>query len=333
MFSLNNLNTNFNYREKTSLLWTSFLYNLDKQDFLFFKLLLNEIYNYNLGLFKIEDKEELSDNEEKFFEIENKFYYYLIKYGEIFITNFNNEFQLWNINEKISDGINLKRVKAQLIQENQQVNYYQNSKIIEFWNLKQGIYVKWEEDILPAFLKYYNYIKYQIDFFKAWKTAAMLDNKKFIYNINNNSEEIAKREIESMLDPEKTFILNISPFTENNFEPMNLFKEVEKGESASKITYDNLINLRTYFKDIFGIALPRNDKKERKNLTESITENYATENIESIILKNLNTFAKQAKKLWNLNISFEKNREIIKNQTEEAKEDNVNTIAHNFSTK
>lgn len=312
---LNNLNTTLNYRQKTDLLWSSFLYNLEKNDFVFFNLLYNEIINYNLSLFKA----KAPDN---FLEIENKLYYYLIKYGEIFITFFDNTFQFWVIKQKFSKGINLEFLEVQLIQENLAKNYYPATKIVKFRNLKNGIYLKWEENIVPSFLKYYSYIKLQLDFFKVWKTAAFLDNKKFIYNVNNSSQSISKKEIESILDPEKTFILNIAPFSENNFEPGNLFKEINTGMSNSNQAFTNLENLRKLFSDIFGFSVDKNNKKERKNLIESVSENYISENVENIILKNLNVFARQAKKLWNLDIAFEKNIEIIKDNNLDIRDKN-----------
>lgn len=41
------------------------------------------------------------------------------------------------------------------------------------------------------------------------------------------------------------------------------------------------------------MVVPTDNKKERKNLTETTSENYSSENTENITLRNLNCFAKQ----------------------------------------
>ncbi|OWY73579.1 hypothetical protein B5M19_03865, partial [Mesomycoplasma hyopneumoniae] len=122
----------------------------------------------------------------------------------------------------------------------------------------------------------------------------------------------------------KPFIFNINPFTTKSADAANILVELNKGDSTSQITYQNLTNLRNFFKDVYGYALPKEFKAERKNLTESITENYVSENTEAIILKNLNNFLSKASKKWNLNLRFTKNQELILNQTEELKNANTN---------
>lgn len=318
MIDTNLNNTLINYRQERDILLHDIKYNAKTDEKILFFLLFNEIVNYNLGLFKLDKKEHYTPIEEQFLELENLFLRYLILNNELFITYLDNKFQFWYIKEKEYNGLELSRLRVQQVSKSKT-----QPKIVEF-NPSKGILVIWDINEMDLLVKVKGYLDLQIEFFKAWKTSVYLDNKKFIYNINNNSERISETEINSMLDPSKPFIFNINPFTTKSADAANILVELNKGDSTSQITYQNLTNLRNFFKDVYGYALPKEFKAERKNLTESITENYVSENTEAIILKNLNNFLSKASKKWNLNLRFTKNQELILNQTEELKNANTN---------
>lgn len=318
MIDTNLNNTLINYRQERDILLHDIKYNAKTDEKILFFLLFNEIVNYNLGLFKLDKKEQYTRIEQQFLELENLFLRYLILNNELFITYLDNKFQFWYIKEKEYNGLELTSLRVQQVSKSKT-----QPKIVKF-NPSKGIIVIWDINEMDLLVKVKGYLDLQIEFFKAWKTSVYLDNKKFIYNINNNSERISQTEIDSMLDPSKPFIFNINPFTTKSADAANILVELNKGDSTSQITYQNLTNLRNFFKDVYGYALPKEFKAERKNLTESITENYVSENTEAIILKNLNTFLSKASKKWNLNLKFTKNQELILNQTEELKNANTN---------
>ncbi|AAG01284.1 P38.4 [Mycoplasma phage P1] len=275
-------------------------------------LLFNELENYHISLFNVKSDNDLSN---KFKQIENTFYKYLWRYGELFVTFMNSSIQLWQVNEKYNNGIYLDSLNVTLISENLE-RFNQIGKRLKFKNNVNGVYLKWEENIFPAIIKYLDYINTQIDFLDSWKTAVKLDNKKFIYMINNNSSEITEQEIKSIMDNKSPFIKNINPLSQNQVETMNLFNEISFGASNSNQAYNNLTNLRSLFKDIFSIVRANDNKKERKNLMESSVENYKSENIEGQILKNLNNFGKAVETLTGQKIEFEENNEVILDQSQ-----------------
>lgn len=278
-------------------------------DFTINKLLFfNELLNYHVGLFN-------SNGSNTFKEIENSFFKYLWLYGELFVSKFNGKIQLWEVQQKWNDGIYIDKIQVRLIRENNP-SYFQDTKIITLKNNQQGVYVKWEQLVIPAIIKYWEYINTQSDLYTAFKNASITDTKKFIYTINNDSEEIAEEEIKSFLDPSKVFIKNINPFADKKEGIQNLISEFSTGESKSLIAFENLTNLRSFWKDVLGIVVPSDNKKERKNLMESINENYNSENVENTTLKNLNIFAEKWNEIYQDNLSFEENNEILSNTEE-----------------
>ncbi|OWY73580.1 hypothetical protein B5M19_03860, partial [Mesomycoplasma hyopneumoniae] len=142
----------------------------------------------------LDKKEHYTPIEEQFLELENLFLRYLILNNELFITYLDNKFQFWYIKEKEYNGLELSRLRVQQVSKSKT-----QPKIVEF-NPSKGILVIWDINEMDLLVKVKGYLDLQIEFFKAWKTSVYLDNKKFIYNINNNSERISETEINSMLD-------------------------------------------------------------------------------------------------------------------------------------
>lgn len=268
-----------------------------------------ELQRYFTGLFKLEN------GSQEFKDIEIEFFTYLWRYGELFITKFNNQVQLWEVNQKWNNGIHIDKVKARLIIENNS-KYYQDSKFVIFKNNVNGVYVKWEKDIIPALVRYWDYIEKQYELQEMLINSNRLDFKKFIYTTNNEAADITSKEINSFLDPTLPYILNINPLSTGKGEIQNLISEINLGESKSNMIYNNWVNYRNIMKDIYGIVVPNDNKKERKNLLESVNENYNSENSETITLKYLNNFANKFNELFGDNLSFGETNEIISDTTE-----------------
>lgn len=272
-----------------------------------------ELQRYFTGLFKLES------GSKEFKDIEIEFFTYLWRYGELFITKFNNKIQLWEVSQKWNQGIYVEKVKARLIVENN-ARYYQETKFVIFKNNVNGVYVKWEKDIIPALVRYWKYIERQVELQEMLINSNRLDFKKFIYTTNNEAQEITAKEINSFLDPKSPFIVNINPLSTGKGEIQNLISEINLGESKSNMIYTNWVNYRNIMKDIYGIVVPSDNKKERKNLLESVNENYNSENSETITLKYLNNFAKQFNAIYGDNLSFSETNEIIQDTEEVERE-------------
>lgn len=303
-------------RESVDLLWNDIRYNLTNNKVLWF-ILFDELLNYHISLFKVTSENPFSN---LFKQYETKFYSYLWKYGELFVTFFNNKVQFWNVNQKFGEENDIEKVRCQLIVEYQK-EYYSPLKIVEFKNLVNGVYVKWNETIIPALVKYKYYVDTLVDFIEMYKKTSIMDMKKLFYVVNNSSENTIKREIDSILKSTDPFIYNINPWSENSPDVMNQFIEFKGNVATSGLMYQNITNWRNLFKDIFGMAIPNDNKKERKNLSETLTENYTSENIETLILKNLTVFGQQVALITGQELEFEETNKIIQDQTEFIKGD------------
>lgn len=302
-------------REYANLLWEEYKNNAfsSKCNNLLRMHFFNELERYHTGLFRFTNETSYLNH------IQNEFFKYLWRYGELFITYINGRVLLWQVHTKWNKGVEVEDLTASLIREN--INkYYQDNKIVKFKNKVNGVYLKWEPTIIPAILKYDDYINAQFNLYTIFNNATITDSKKFIYTTNNNSEEIAEQEIQALLDPTKPYVLNINPFAREIFEVQNNFTELNTGANSAQGAYDNLMNMRNLWKDILGVVVPTDNKKERKNLIESVSENYSSENIETIILRNLNNFAKEWNQLTGDSLSFEETTNLTENQLEETEQ-------------
>lgn len=281
--------------------------------------LFQEIENYFVGSFSI-------DGDEDFEYIQNKFLKYLFRYGEIFITRYNGKFQLWRVGIKYNKGIYVDTLMTSLIQENIPNNY--QSMFVKQKNYVNGIYVKWDNTNMNMYQKYDDYVKTQIDYIKSWHTSVLLDNKKFVFTSQDKDNEIARQEINSMLDPSSAIIYNHIPSSSNAMTMMNMIQELKFGDSKSGLTYQNIQNLRNLYKDIFGMVGNNYFKKANLTENESLIDNYAQENLSLIIKRNLQRFVRDAKKLWNIDLNINKNNELVQKQgaqDDKTKQDNIDT--------
>lgn len=301
-------------KRQFDLLWLDFketAFNDCKPSLITKMRFFNEIERYFIGLFKIKTKSKLQD-------FENEFFQYLVRYGELFVTKINNEIQLWQVHQKYNKGIKVHKVKVSLIEENNKY-YNQYSKQITLINNKQGIYVKWKPQPTPLIMEAYDFINDQFNAYKLFINALITDNKKFIYTTNNNDTDTANKELESILDVNKPYIININPLSQNKHHIQNKITPLEFGHDQANQAFINLTNIRNFWKDILGMVTPTDNKKERKNLSETHSENYNSENTEIMILRNLNNFAKQWNQLYNENLQFEESQEL-KEITEDAQQ-------------
>lgn len=259
-----------------------------------------EIENYFVGSFSI-------NGDEEFEYINNKFFKYLFQYNELFISRLGGQFQLWRVGDKWNKGIYVDTVQCSLIQENIPQD---KQMLVKMKNGVQGIYVRWDNSNLTMLQSFGRYVDEQIKFIKAWKTAVMMDNKRFIYLVNNDNQEIAKQEIESMLNPETPFVYNINPMATQSIDKLNLFQEIKMGESNSQTMYVNIQNLRNLYKDIFGMVGNNYFKKANLTENETLIDNYNQENFSGIIERNLTNFIRDAKKLWGIDLRLNRANEL-----------------------
>lgn len=265
----------------------------------------DEIERYFTGLFKIS-----KSSSTKLKQIENEFFQYLVRYGELFVTNINNKVQLWQVFNKYNNGLHVEAVTARLIHENNP-NYNQSTPIVKLINNKQGIYLKWKPKVTPLIIEANQFINDQYNAYRIFANSTITDGKKFTYTTNNNDTETAQQEINSFLNVEQPYIININPLSNNKHVIQNKITPLEFGHDQGQATYNNLTNIRNFWKDVLGIVTPTDNKKERKNLTETFSENYNSENSEILVLRNLNNFADQWNNLYQDDLSFEESIELI----------------------
>lgn len=266
-----------------------------------------QVQNYFIGLY------QNTTDEDKFNNIQTEFYRWLWCNGELFITFFNENIQLWSINQKECDGIIVKKVKVQLITENLQLYQQNQTQQVEFTNFIQGIYIVWNPVVIPALVWWWDYLCKIHLLEKQFLNNTKWDSKRWIYTMNNQDEQITTLEIESFSDVETPFIKNVAPMSlggKGQFSS-NIFTELDMGVSQSDQAYNNLINYQNYVWNMMGMMGPVNLKKERKTTSEATLDVYNTLNIEDITLRELKKFEKWAKKLGGLNLKFERTTDIM----------------------
>ena len=261
-----------------------------------------QIQNYFIGLF------ENKTDDEVFEKVESQFFKYLWTFGELFVTCFEGEIQLWSINKKDNDGIHIKKIKAQLITENFQIYQENKTKIVDFTNGKQGIYVCWNPVVYPAVVLWWDYLSKLAELERQFLNNTIWDSKKFIYTQNNNDSEIVEKELSTLQDRETSFVKVVSPPSMKGKEGLtsNLFTQLDTSSSQSPQAFDNLLNYQNYIFNQMGMMAQVSLKKERKTTSESQMDLYNMLNIENITIRQLKLFAKKAKELFGLNLEFDR---------------------------
>lgn len=268
-----------------------------------------ELQNYFTSLYSINEESVLKPHE-------NDLLTYLWLYGELYVTYINNQVQLWRIIKKHSYGLELKQVHVMLIQRHIPTNN-EYAKVVQFKPGINGVYIKWDQVPMNARFKYDDYINDQITAKQIWDNAKVLSQKKIHYKRFNNSEDIITEEINSILDPNTPYILEIDPMATQKADIKNALSVVDLDSGGQQAAFQSLLDTRNFWKDVLGMVVPTDNKKERKNLSETTSENYSSENTENITLRNLNTFAKQWNALTSDNLVFSETNTIITNQNEE----------------
>lgn len=289
-------------REDAELYWTQMKLAINSNDFsnpfLYKWLFYQELQTYFTSLFCVKD-----NTGEKLRSYQNTFFKYLWQYGEIVVTYNNNILYLWQVQEKFNKGIHIDKVKVNLIQENTQT-FNQNSKSIILKNNVNCVYVSWDNYNQSAIFKYWPYINKQYDMYKIFENACVLDSKKFVIDLNNDNNELSKLEKETILNPLEPVIYIHTPLGDNDSGQQNILKEITKGNSTSQLSYDNLVNFKKYWKDVFGMVNAVESNQDRTNLGQTIAQHYGSENSENLILRNLKDFALRFNKLYNDNLEF-----------------------------
>lgn len=269
-----------------------------------------ELQNYFTSLYSINDESILKTHE-------NDLLTYLWLYGELYVTYINEQVQLWRVIKKHSYGLALKQVHVMLIQRHIPTNH-DYAKVVQFKPGINGVYIKWDQVPLPARVKYDDYINDQITAKQIWDNAKVLSQKKIHFKRFNNSEDIITEEINSILDPNTPYILEIDPMATQKADIKNSLSVVDLDSGGQQAAFQSLLDTRNFWKDVLGMVVPTDNKKERKNLSETTSENYSSENSENITLRNLNCFAKQWNALTGDNLEFSETNTII---TQEPQED------------
>lgn len=265
-----------------------------------------EIRNYYIGLF------ENDTDDESFEEIENQFFQYLWMYGEIAVTRFGKKMQLWMVETKYNVGIETKRVKVRLIQENLPFAYSNPNKEIVLTPDVNCILVKWNPTPMNSIVIWRQFCEDFVNLEMIFLNNCIWDSKRFMHMLNNKDSEIVKREQASFTNIKTPFIELINPpsYNKGNLQ-QNMFMEFKMGDSRAQSAYDNLLNYTNYVYNKQGIMVPQSLKKERKTTAESQQDIYNTVNIENITLRELKKFAKKAKDIWNIELDFKKTTDIM----------------------
>lgn len=260
------------------------------------------LQSYFVGLFENKTDDEI------FEEIETDFFKWLWLNGEIFVTFFNGGLQIWNITKKFTDGCHVKKVECNLITKDLEIHHKNYTNYTTFENGVNGIYLQWNNVVMPSIVLWWDYLCTIWRLEQQFLKNTIWDSKKFIYTINNDDVHISKMEQDSLSDPFSPFIKNVSPTSiiGKGGIIQNIFTHLDTGSSKSDQAYNNLLNYQNYVFNQMGVMSPINNKKERKTMSESSLDVYNTVNIENITLRQLKRFAKKAKKLWGLNLDFER---------------------------
>lgn len=291
-----------NTREDHDIFWSLLRQNVDINDnfqhYLFFK----EIENYFLGLYSVE-----GDENSAFMPYVKGFLFYLFRYGQLFVKKIKNQYFFFQIEKIVYRSILPDIIHCREITPNNYHLYNSYNKTVIFKNYVDGVYVKWEAEPMAAIVKFWAITKMQSKFYKIFENQALLDNKKIIYKINNDSVAIADEELKSYFDVNTPFIKQINPLSLDEMKATNLMEPLNIGESHALKAYNNLQNFRTFWKDIFGMVTSTDNKKERKNLVESIGENVNSENAENNTISYLVDFSRDLFALYGDIIVFKEN--------------------------
>lgn len=260
-----------------------------------------QVQNYFVGLF------ENKTDDEKFEKIESQFFRYLWTFGELFVTFYDDEIQLWSLTKKWSDGIIIKKCECQMITENFQIYQKNYTDKVIFTNGVQGIYVAWNPNVYPAIVWWWDYLARLLQLEKQFLNNTIWDSKKFIYTQNNVDDDITKLETDSLMDRDTPIVKVISPPSMQGKASLtsNIFTQLDFGNSQSDQAFDNLLNYQNYVWNMMGMMAQVNLKKERKTTSETQQDLYNTLNIENITLRQLKLFAKKAKD-FGLNLEFDR---------------------------
>lgn len=263
-----------------------------------------------------------SNGDESFKDIELDFLKYNWANGEIFVTRINEDYQIWEVVKKYKLGTRVLSVDARLISEDSN----SDNQIYSFINNVHGVYTKWSTSGLSSWYFWWRPLQKLAKMLTSFEVSTDFDAKKMFRIFTHTNKLIMAKEKYAMQDPTNPYIdiyqkdeqqtsAEATAKSEEVKVMPTIYKEITADSKSNQI-FENIQNYYSFIQRVNGVATPQEFKASRKNSLESSTDIYDTVNKEDITLRQLKKFSREAKKLWNVDIRWEKNFKL-----EEATED------------
>lgn len=183
-------------------------------------------------------------------------------------------------------------------------------------------------------MQWYQVFKRENELFNIWLLNAYTDAKKFIRVVNSSSKEIEQAEINKFFDTSTPFIDTYSLLSGNINGFQNNIQELQKGSSATALSFDNITQHFKFFADRLGFSTAQESKKERLTQGENIINTHNTNNLMNVVWRELKIFTHDIKEKFGITLSFERYEEfntnedssikVEKNSQEQESDDNGN---------
>ena len=280
-----------------------------------------QVLNQMMGLFSVE-----SDNED-FLNRQNELFECLYINGSVVLTFLGGRLQIWTIAGSLTSDINgdIKTITVlpfQSLGSVRQLDYKKRT-----FAGSQVVYIKFGGVGFTLWFLWYQIIKDNVELMKIYLMNAKMNIKKLQYIVNNDSEEIAEEELNSLLDINSPVVKTINPIVklktvgidsasseQNILQPL----ELSTGEYSIRDVVDHWI----FETNLMGLYQDEYHKKERNTQGENEISAANTILIHQVIARELERGARNINKNFKINVEFYKTVELKVESGNDGEEDN-----------
>lgn len=249
--------------------------------------------------------------------------------GSVILTHFDNRLQIWT------------RAGELKIDANGDIEY---ADVIPFVGLgntgnvemkpvritgKNLVYVKSAPFGLSLWVLWDRILQDNVELMEIYLTNAKLNVKKMQYIINNDSDNIIKEELKSILDYKSPVIKTINPITKaitgdirSASGEQNLMQPIDLG--SVNYSFDDVVNHWIFETNLMGLYADEYHKKERNTAGENEMTQANTVLIHEVYLREWKRAEKEINEKFGLNVEFYKTFELSveNNESKEGEEKN-----------
>lgn len=256
--------------------------------------------------------------------------------GMVGITAKDNKIQLWSIAGEIKYDLNgdveYVDVLPYISMSYNNINY-KNLKRYRIQG-KDIIIAKANPQGYNLYFLWNRIIKDNLELLDIYLTNARLNVKKFNYIVNNESDSITNKEIETILDPKIPFIKTINPISRIGKDDLSKVAG-EQNVLQPLIVNDNnyyftdVVNHWIFETNLMGLFADEYHKKERNTAGENENSQANTIILHDVLLREWEKVSLEFKEKFNIDVKFYKTMILTADSNSEGEKENEETKSNN----